>query len=172
MDSNKRRGGLVTIEQVIGYWGVEERVEADFARARRRAMFRRVSARLRGDRDRLVAFDEVRNAQGAAAEALALLEERVERFVVHFDVDVIDFVDFPISDVPQHNAGLTYRDAMGCLEVFAESPNFAGLTITEFNPDHTDEEGVLAAAFASGVAAALARRGRGAGITTPVSWTR
>ena len=52
MDSNKGRG-LATIEQVIGYWSVEERVEADFARARRRAMFGRVSARLRGDRDRL-----------------------------------------------------------------------------------------------------------------------
>ena len=94
----------------------------------------------------------------AAAEALAQLEEEAERFVVHFDVDVIDFVDFPIADVPQHNAGLTFREAIACLEVFASSPHFAGLTITEFNPDHADEEGVLAATFASEVAVTLGRQ--------------
>ena len=38
----------------------EERVEADFDRARRRAFFGRMVARLRGDRDRLLAFDEIR----------------------------------------------------------------------------------------------------------------
>jgi arginase len=92
----------------------------------------------------------------AAAGALARIEEEAERFVVHFDVDVIDFVDLPIADVPQHNAGLTFREAIACLEVFASSPLFAGLTITEFNPDHADEEGTLAAVFASQVAAALA----------------
>ena len=75
---------------------------------------------------------------------------------MHFDVDVIDFVDFPIADVPQHNAGLTFREAITCLEVFASSPHFTGLTITEFNPDHADEEGELAAAFVRGVAGALA----------------
>jgi arginase len=95
----------------------------------------------------------------AAAEALARLEEEAERFVVHFDVDVIDFVDFPIADVPQHNAGLTFKEAIACLEVFASSPHFAGLTITEFNPDHADEEGVLAATFASEVAVTLGRQG-------------
>jgi arginase len=92
----------------------------------------------------------------AAAEALAQIEEEAERFVVHFDVDVIDFVDFPIADVPQHNAGLTFREAIACLEVFASSPYFAGLTITEFNPDHADEEGQLTLMFTRGVANALA----------------
>lgn len=92
----------------------------------------------------------------AAAEALARIEEEVERFVVHFDVDVIDFVDFPIADVPQHNVGLRFREAIACLEVFVSSPSFAGLTITEFNPDHADGEGTLAAIFTSEVAAVLA----------------
>jgi arginase len=86
----------------------------------------------------------------AAAEALARIGEEAERFVVHFDVDVIDFVDFPIADVPQHNAGLTFRGAMACLGVFASSPRFAGLTITEFNPDHLDEEGELTPVFVRG----------------------
>jgi arginase len=94
-------------------------------------------------------------ARAAATEAVSQLEARSERFVVHFDVDVMDFLDFPVADVPQHNAGLTFEDAMMCLSVFAASPRFGGLTITEFNPDHADEEGFLAERFASGVAATL-----------------
>ena len=95
------------------------------------------------------------HARDAAASALRLLEGREERFVVHFDVDVIDFVDFPIADVPQFNAGLTFQEALACLEVFVSSPQCAGLTITELNPDHADEDGVLAATFVEGVASAL-----------------
>jgi arginase len=101
----------------------------------------------------------------AAAEALALVEGAAGVFVVHFDVDVIDFVDFPVADVPQHNAGLTFEEAIACLEVFASSPKFAGITITEFNPDHADEAGDLAAAFVREVAAAL---GRGSDVSNSV----
>ena len=50
------------IEFTIGCVSVEGQVEADFDRARRRALFGRVSARLRGDRGRLLAFDEIRKA--------------------------------------------------------------------------------------------------------------
>ncbi len=94
----------------------------------------------------------------AATEALGYLEGKAERFVVHFDVDVIDFVGFPVADVPQHKAGLTFLETMSCLEVFTTSPSFGGLVITEFNPDHADEEGALAAAFVRGLAGALAQR--------------
>ena len=95
-------------------------------------------------------------AEEAAAEALGYLEGRAGRFVVHFDVDVIDFVDFPVADVPQIKAGLTFRDAVACLSIFAGSPKFGGLVITEFNPDHADEEGELAAVFVREVADVLA----------------
>lgn len=91
----------------------------------------------------------------AAIEALKYLEERAKRFVVHFDVDVIDFTDLPIADVPQFSQGLMFRDTMACLAVFASSPGFSGLTVTEFNPDHADEEGIFAATFLDGLAQAL-----------------
>lgn len=112
----------------------------------RRSMPRLPAKRVRG------------RALEAAAEALALVEETAERFVVHFDVDVMDFVDFPVADVPQHNAGLTFHEAMTCLRVFAAHPGFAGLVVTEFNPDHADEEGELASAFVREVADALGGR--------------
>lgn len=92
-------------------------------------------------------------ATQAAIEALKYLEGRAKRFVVHFDVDVIDFSDLPIADVPQFNQGLVFRDALACLAVFAASPNFSGLTVTEFNPDHADEESTLA--FIEGLVQAL-----------------
>jgi arginase family enzyme len=64
--------------------------------------------------------------------------------------------DPPEADVPQINAGLTFREALACLGVFAASPKFAGLILTEFNPDHTDEEGEAAAALVRGVVDAVA----------------
>jgi hypothetical protein len=45
---------------VIGFMSVEAQVEADFSRARRRAFFVRMAARLRRECSRLLAFDEVR----------------------------------------------------------------------------------------------------------------
>ena len=94
--------------------------------------------------------------QKVAAEALAYLEETAETFVIHFDVDVIDFVDFPVADVPQIKAGLTFREALACLGAFAVSSKFAGLVITEFNPDHADEEGEAAATLVREVVDAVA----------------
>jgi arginase len=95
------------------------------------------------------------NARQAAAKAVRVLEGRSERFVVHFDVDVIDFTDLPIADVPQFSQGMLFREAMACLAVFASSPKFSGLTVTEFNPDHIDQEGTLAITFLDGLARAL-----------------
>lgn len=46
-------------------------------------------------------------------------------------------------------------DSMACLAVFTSSPNFGGLTVTEFNPDHADEGNALAATFLEGLAQAL-----------------
>jgi arginase len=96
-------------------------------------------------------------AEEAASEAL--IEDSAEQFVVHIDVDVIDFVDFPIADVPQINVGLTFEEAMACLTAFAASPGFGRLVVTEFNPDHADEDGELAATFAEALTSALAGTG-------------
>jgi len=44
---------------------------------------------------------------------------------------------------------------LSCLATFTASPNFCGMTITEFNPDHADEAGALAATFIDGLARVL-----------------
>jgi predicted N-acetyltransferase YhbS len=52
---------------VVGYISLREQVDADFGRARQRAVLRRLGARLRSDpaSDRLLCFEEVRKKSGA-----------------------------------------------------------------------------------------------------------
>jgi arginase len=94
--------------------------------------------------------------EGAAAQAVARMAERCDRVLVHFDVDVIDFTDVPLSENTGRNEGLAYTDAMRALDALLASPKLAGLTITELNPDHTETPAALRD-FAAAVAASLAR---------------
>ncbi len=102
------------------------------------------------DRNGIEGFplDRVRGrAVDAAAEALWEASMRAEGFVVRFHVDVVDFVDFPVSDVSHISTRLTLAKSMVSVGVFAASPRFAGLVITEFNPDHDKEKGTLGGSF-------------------------
>jgi arginase len=119
---------LLEPEQVVLFgWGPEQ------AQRREREATERLSIEI-------VAADEVRaDATAAAARARALLEDRVDRILVHFDVDVIDFTDMPLSENPGRNEGLAYEDAARALAVLLRSPRLRGITITELNPAHTEE---------------------------------
>jgi arginase len=94
-------------------------------------------------------------AEAAAAEARATLETDGRTFLVHFDVDVLDFVDCPIADVPHYPHGMTLADAMASLRVFVASPRFGGLVVTEINPDHADADGVAIRRFVTALTEAL-----------------
>jgi arginase len=74
----------------------------------------------------------------AAARALALLDEPDRRLLVHFDVDVIDFTDTPLSENPGRNEGIPYEAVAGALRTLLAAPALAGLTITELNPGHVE----------------------------------
>jgi arginase len=119
---------LLEPEQVVLFgWGPEQ------AQRREREATERLSIEI-------VAADEARaDATAAAARARALLEDRVDRILVHFDVDVIDFTDMPLSENPGRNEGLAYEDAARALAVLLRSPRLRGITITELNPAHTEE---------------------------------
>ena len=94
-------------------------------------------------------------ASDAAHEAHTAIEGDDGPFIVHFDVDVLDFLDCPLADQPE-DGGLLLDEALACLAVFASSPRFGGLVITEVNPDHADTEGATMRRFAAGIAGALA----------------
>ena len=54
------------------------------------------------------------------------LESRCDRILIHFDVDVIDFTDTPLSENWGRNDGLAFDVAMRALETLAASPRLAG----------------------------------------------
>jgi arginase len=109
--------------------------------------------------ERFVSSQEIARGAGDAAGAVAdELAGGHARIVVHFDVDVLDFVDFPIADnAYQRNQGLTLDNALAALSVFAESPAFGGLVITEVNPDHVPSDSLLES-FVDRLAGALMSR--------------
>jgi arginase len=100
-------------------------------------------------------------AAEAAAEARGAIELDDAPFIVHFDVDVLDFLDCPLADQPE-DRGLLLAEAMESHAVFAGSARFGGLVVTEINPDHADDAGTTMRRFVEGMAGALA------GSPTPV----
>jgi arginase len=115
---------LAAAQVVVLGWGAEQATEHE------RKAIERLSLEV-------IPADEVRvDPAAAATRALDLLAEQANRFVVHFDVDVIDFTDAPLSENPGRNEGLGYDQAVRALEVVLRSPRLAGLTLTELNPDH------------------------------------
>jgi arginase len=93
-----------------------------------------------------------------AAARRALEHVGARRFLVHFDVDVVDFVDLPLSENTGHNVGLPFAAAAAALEALAADERFAGLTVTEHNPAHGAEDGSTTAALARALNAALSAR--------------
>lgn len=78
----------------------------------------------------------------AAGRARAAAESAAAAFLVHFDVDVLTFVTAPLADVPEP-IGLSLDEAVETLAVLVASPSFAGMTITEINPDHLPDPELL-----------------------------
>jgi arginase len=105
---------------------------------------------------RPIAIDEVR-ADPAAAARRALDQATAEgrRFLVHFDVDVIDFSDVPLSENTGRGVGIAFDTAFAALDVLARHDALLGLTVTELNPHHGAEDGSDVARFARRLAAAL-----------------
>lgn len=106
----------------------------------------------------VVPVDEVAaDPAAAAARGRELIESRCERLLVHFDVDVIDFTDVPLSENWGRNEGLAYDQALRALDALLASPRFAALTITELNPDHAEQGAGSIGRFATAVAESLGR---------------
>ncbi|MDH3553274.1 MAG: arginase family protein [Gammaproteobacteria bacterium] len=96
------------------------------------------------------------DVQTAAIQALQELESKSEHILVHFDVDVIDYDDFPAVDVP-HKPGLALAQAQEALGVFVGSRKSVGLVVTEFNAAH-DAGGNLAETLLGTIEQAIARQ--------------
>jgi arginase len=111
-------------------------------------------------RDGAIAITTVAEvAQSAVRCADMILSKwgaKFERLLVHFDVDVVDFNDLPLAENYSKNKGLSYARTLELLGILIKSSKFAGLTLTEINPDHGAEDGSTIQRFAQDLSRILA----------------
>ena len=77
-------------------------------------------------------------------------------FLVHFDVDVIDFADVPLSENTGRGTGVPFATAHAALEVLAAGDAPLAITVTELNPHHGAPDGSDVARFARALVRAIA----------------
>ena len=102
--------------------------------------------------------DVIADPEVAAGQALEMLDTS-DRILIHLDVDVVDFMDLPISENAGRNEGLDFDTTMRALLTLAATPKLAALTVTEVNPDH-DPDGSATRRLVNGLATALSDDGR------------
>jgi arginase len=82
---------------------------------------------------------------------------RFERLLVHVDVDVLDYSDFPLAENTRRNTGLQFTQLVAVLRELVAAPNWVALTICEVNPDHGEEDGSTIRTFSEALAEVLSR---------------
>lgn len=98
--------------------------------------------------------------EGAAHAALAALPPEVDRVLVHFDTDVVSFMDAPLAEYYfTRDCGLTLDQAGRALAVLAADPRLSALTVTEVNPAHGAADGSTLRRLVEVLAEALGRTG-------------
>jgi arginase len=91
----------------------------------------------------------------AARAALTALDGRDE-IAVHFDVDVLDFLDAPLAENTDRGRGLPLAGAGRALAALWADERVSALTVTEFNPHHGAPDGATTRRLIDVLAGALA----------------
>lgn len=87
-----------------------------------------------------IALAEVKSDPAGAARRAVIWGARYERLLVHLDVDVLSFTDFPIAENVRRCDGLSFEALSAALAPLVAAPNWRALTVTEINPDHAPDE--------------------------------
>jgi arginase len=93
--------------------------------------------------------------RAAAHVALERATAGGRRYLVHFDVDVVDFSDVPLSENTGRGIGVPFETALTALDVLVAHDALLGLTVTELNPHHGAADGSDVARLAARLAGAL-----------------
>jgi arginase len=108
-----------------------------------------------------VALEDVQgHPEDAARQALELLAARSDRYVIHLDVDVVDFTDAPLSEHPSRNTGLKLEEMLSALKVLASAPGLVAITLAELNPHNAAADYGLLEHFAASFADAISATSR------------
>ena len=94
------------------------------------------------------------NPEATAARVLDAFADQHAPLLVHLDVDVVNFMDLPVSENAGRNEGLSFEATIAALRVLCSDSALAAVTIAELNPDH-DPDGSAVPRFVEGVAGAL-----------------
>jgi arginase len=106
-----------------------------------------------------IALEDVRqDPEDGGRRALQLLAARSEHYVIHLDVDVVDFTDAPLSEHPSRNTGLKLEQMLSALKVLASGPGLAAITLAELNPHNAAADEGLLERFAALFADAICQR--------------
>src|SRR5215218_5930976 len=164
-----------TTDGALDWMGVAHLVGATGARQELVSLFPRIPA-LQGDevllfgtrnieapeRERIEQYgitvihgDEVTRDPLEAASRATKWSRRFDRVALHFDVDVIDFEDFPIAEHVRRKEGIAFDIVLAAVDSLFAIPNLAAVTITEINPDH-DPDGTTISTFATRLAKSFA----------------
>ena len=91
---------------------------------------------------------------GAAKRAVSAVTASSGKYLVHFDIDVVDSGELPLGNFPHYGSGVTLEAALAALRVLCSDPAFAGLVLTEVNPTY-DPAGSELARLVEGLGEAL-----------------
>jgi arginase len=83
-----------------------------------------------------VAADPVSSAQAALAPLVAC-----DAVAVHFDVDLVDFLDAPLAENTDRGAAPSLAACGAGLTELLDDTRVRALTVTEFNPHHGSPDG-------------------------------
>jgi arginase len=93
---------------------------------------------------------------GAAQSVVDGWARQFEQLLIHLDVDVLDYLDMPLAENTRRTEGLRFDQLMAALRPLLAAPNWVALTVTELNPDHTEQDGSTLRTFARALADAIA----------------
>lgn len=78
-------------------------------------------------------------------------------YLLHFDVDVVDFGELPLAENTDKNVGLGLDAATAALDGLLGGGEVAAVTVTELNPHHGAADGSTARRFVERLAVSLAQ---------------
>ena len=95
---------------------------------------------------RIPAAEVHADPEAAARRALAAVRAAGERFVLHFDVDVLGHAHLPLANMPNPDAepwGLDIAEVVAGLRIVTADDRFAGLVLTEVDPGNAPDASTL-----------------------------
>lgn len=102
-----------------------------------------------------IGLDEVRlDPEGAAHRALQYLDP-FDQYLIHLDVDVVDFTDAPLSEHPSRNMGMKLDEMLAAVSVLAARTGLLAITIAELNPHNAASDAGLLQRFACSFARSI-----------------